>query len=202
MREIRIDLATQIDLPDPAGDDVSGRWVSSADGIAYRSKDILSGVAATYTAQRAETAVRFRRLGRPHVGDCPNLYLPHSRWRVDFRFGMMASAEKARRAIGNSSPRYTAEFKQKAMELYAKSGTMYAKVARGLGCDAGSLADWDKKAGAAGPASDANPFQMAGPAQAEVCGVLRTCSAEAPLMFGSFRSRHLRNRVIRAAAFA
>lgn len=78
MREIRTDLATQIDLPDPAGDDVSGRWVSSADGIAYRSKDILSGVAATYTAQRAETAVRFRRFGRPHVDDCLNLYLPHS----------------------------------------------------------------------------------------------------------------------------
>lgn len=95
MREIRIGPATKIDLLDLASDDVTGRWVLSADGIAYRPKDILSGVAATYTAQRAETAVRFRRLGRPHVDDCPNLYLPHSRWRVDFRFGMMASAEKS-----------------------------------------------------------------------------------------------------------
>lgn len=34
-------------------------------------------------------------------------------------------------------------------------------MARGLGCDAGSLADWVKKADAAGPAPDANPFQMA-----------------------------------------
>lgn len=63
--------------------------------------------------------------------------------------------------MGNPSPRYTAEFKQKAVELYGKSGTTYAEVARGLGCDAGSLADWVKKADAAGPAPDANPFQMA-----------------------------------------
>ena len=48
--------------------------------------------------------------------------------------------------MGNPSPRYTAEFKQKAVELYRKSGTTYAEVARGLGCDAGSLADWVKKA--------------------------------------------------------
>ena len=63
--------------------------------------------------------------------------------------------------MGNPSPRYTAEFKQKAVELYGKSGTTYAEVARGLGCDVGSLADWVKKADAAGPAPDANPFQMA-----------------------------------------
>ncbi|WP_449132881.1 transposase [Senegalimassilia anaerobia] len=63
--------------------------------------------------------------------------------------------------MGNPSPRYTAEFKQKAVELCGKSGTTYAEVARGLGCDAGSLADWVKKADAAGPAPDANPFQMA-----------------------------------------
>lgn len=63
--------------------------------------------------------------------------------------------------MGNPSPRYTAEFKQKAVELYGKSGTTYAEVPRGLGCDVGSLADWVKKADAAGPAPDANPFQMA-----------------------------------------
>lgn len=58
-------------------------------------------------------------------------------------------------------PRRTAEFKQKAVELYRKSGTTYAEVARGLGCDAGSLSDWVRKADAAGPAVDGNPFQMA-----------------------------------------
>lgn len=56
--------------------------------------------------------------------------------------------------MGNPSPKYTAEFKQEAVELYRKSGTTYAEMARGPGCDAGSLADWVKKA-------DANPFQMA-----------------------------------------
>lgn len=63
--------------------------------------------------------------------------------------------------MGTPSPRYTAEFKQKAVELYRKSGTTYAEVARGLGCDADSLSDWVRKADAAGPAPDANPFQMA-----------------------------------------
>lgn len=48
--------------------------------------------------------------------------------------------------MGTPSPRYTAEFKQKAIELYKKSGTTYAEVARGLGCDAGSLSDWVKRA--------------------------------------------------------
>lgn len=63
--------------------------------------------------------------------------------------------------MGTPSPRYTAEFKQKAVELYRKSGTTYAEVARGLGCDADSLSDWVRKADAAGPAPDANPFQIA-----------------------------------------
>ena len=63
--------------------------------------------------------------------------------------------------MGNPSSRYTAEFKQKAVELYMKSGTTYAEVARGLGCDAGSLSDWVKEADAAGPAVDGNPLQMA-----------------------------------------
>ena len=63
--------------------------------------------------------------------------------------------------MGNPSPRYTAEFKQKAVEPCRKSGTTYAEVARGLGCDAGSLSDWVRKADAAGPVPDANPFQMA-----------------------------------------
>ena len=34
-------------------------------------------------------------------------------------------------------------------------------MARGLSCDAGSLADWVKRADVVGPAPDANPFQMA-----------------------------------------
>ena len=63
--------------------------------------------------------------------------------------------------MGTPSPRYTAEFMQKAVELYKKSGATYAEVARGLGCDAGSLSDWVRTAAAAGPAPDADPFQMA-----------------------------------------
>lgn len=51
--------------------------------------------------------------------------------------------------MDDPSPRRTAESKQKAVELYRKSGATYAEVARGPGCDAGSLAGWVKKAGAA-----------------------------------------------------
>ena len=47
------------------------------------------------------------------------------------------------------------------MEPYGKSSTTYAEAARGLGCGAGSLSDWVKKADAAGPAPDADTFQMA-----------------------------------------
>lgn len=51
--------------------------------------------------------------------------------------------------MGAASPRYAAESKQEAAELYRKSGTTYAEVARGPGRDAGSLSDWVKKADAA-----------------------------------------------------
>lgn len=63
--------------------------------------------------------------------------------------------------MGNPSPRHTAEFKQEAVEPYGKSGTTYTEAARGPGCGSGSLSDWVGKADAAGPAPDANPFQMA-----------------------------------------
>ena len=43
--------------------------------------------------------------------------------------------------MGGPSPRHTAEFKRKAVELYRKSETTYAEVVRRPGCDAGSLSD-------------------------------------------------------------
>lgn len=52
--------------------------------------------------------------------------------------------------MGHPSPKYTAEFKQRAVELY-----------RELGCDAGSISDWVRRADASGAAPDQNPFQMA-----------------------------------------
>ena len=39
-------------LPSPQGDDLTGRWLSSADGIAYEPGSVPLGVAATYNAQR------------------------------------------------------------------------------------------------------------------------------------------------------
>ena len=63
--------------------------------------------------------------------------------------------------MGHPSPKYSAEFKQQAVRLYRERGGTYAEIARELGVDAGSISDWVKKADAAGPASDADPFQMA-----------------------------------------
>ena len=45
-----------------------------------------------------------------------------------------------------STPKYTPEFKQQAVEPCRKSGTTYAEVARGLGVDPGSLSGWVKQA--------------------------------------------------------
>ena len=63
-----------------------------------------------------------------------------------------------------SSPRkYTAEFKQRAVQLWRESGTTYAEVARGLGVDESTLRGWVKKADAAGggePGGPQGPFQM------------------------------------------
>ena len=65
--------------------------------------------------------------------------------------------------MGKPSPRYTPEFKQKAVELYLASGpdTTYTEVARGLGCDAGTLSKWVSLARNDQPDDpEANPFQI------------------------------------------
>lgn len=64
------------------------------------------------------------------------------------------------------------------MELYKKSGTTYAEVARGLGCDPGSLSDWAKKADAADAPRGENPFRVA----EENRRLKRKFSAEGPNM--------------------
>ena len=65
--------------------------------------------------------------------------------------------------MGNPSPRYTAELKQKAVELYIAAGpdATYAEIARGLGIDAGSLSKRVSQAGANPPELEQDPFQMA-----------------------------------------
>lgn len=49
-------LERQCSLPTPRGDRLTGRWVSSADGMAYDPNDIPSNTAASYTAQVAAFA--------------------------------------------------------------------------------------------------------------------------------------------------
>ncbi|MDO4499168.1 MAG: transposase [Coriobacteriaceae bacterium] len=65
--------------------------------------------------------------------------------------------------MGSPSPRYTAEFKQKAVEPYIAAGpdATYAEIARGLGIDAGSLSKWASQAGANPSEPEQNPFRMA-----------------------------------------
>lgn len=57
LRKISLGEATRISMPTSLGDDVTGRWVSSVDEIAYRPADLPSGVAATYTAQHSDSVV-------------------------------------------------------------------------------------------------------------------------------------------------
>ena len=64
--------------------------------------------------------------------------------------------------MGRPSPRYTAEFKQRAVELYRERGCAYAGLAREPGRGAGGISDWVRRADAAGAAPDRDPFQMAG----------------------------------------
>ena len=53
--------------------------------------------------------------------------------------------------MGHPSPKYTAEFKRRAAELYRERGCTYA----------GSISDRVRRADASGAAPDRNPFQMA-----------------------------------------
>lgn len=65
--------------------------------------------------------------------------------------------------MASASPKYTAEFKAKAVELYRSAGpdATYASVARGLGCDPGSLSHWVKLASNGQPDDpEMNPFQI------------------------------------------
>ena len=65
--------------------------------------------------------------------------------------------------MGKTSPKYTPEFKANAVRLYEAAGpdATYAEIARGLGCDAGSLSTWVKLARNAQPDDpEMNPFQI------------------------------------------
>lgn len=66
-----------------------------------------------------------------------------------------------RRQRWDTIPKYTAEFKQRAVEPCRERGCTCADLARGLGCDAGSISDWVRRADASGAAPEQNPFQMA-----------------------------------------
>lgn len=98
--------------------------------------------------------------------------------------------------MGAASPRYAAEFKQEAAELYRKSGTTYAEVARGPGRDAGSLSDWVKKA-------DAAMESLMGIVKSE-CAHARACATreEAALdIFGYIEAVHNRARIHSALGY-
>ena len=72
--------------------------------------------------------------------------------------------------MGKPCPKYTAEFKRRAVQLYNERGTTYAEVAREIGVDPSSLADWVRRASAAAPDAEANPFQMAEDLRRPRCG--------------------------------
>ena len=63
--------------------------------------------------------------------------------------------------MGHPSPKHSAEFKQQAVGPYRERGGTYAEIARELGCDAGGISDWVKRADAAQASPEDSPFKVA-----------------------------------------
>ena len=64
--------------------------------------------------------------------------------------------------MGKPCPKHAAEFKRRAAQPCNERGTACAEVAREAGVDPSGLADWVRRASAAAPDAEADPFQMAG----------------------------------------
>lgn len=63
--------------------------------------------------------------------------------------------------MGHPPPKHSAEFKQQAARPYRERGGTYAEIAGELGCDAGSISDWAKRADAAQASPEDSPFKVA-----------------------------------------
>lgn len=63
--------------------------------------------------------------------------------------------------MGHPSPKYTAEFKQRAVQPCRERGGTYAEIGRELGVDPGSISDWAKRADASAAPAEDNPFRVA-----------------------------------------
>ena len=63
--------------------------------------------------------------------------------------------------MGKPCPKHAAEFKRRAVQPYNERGTACAEVAREIGVDPSGLADWVRRASAAAPDAEADPFQTA-----------------------------------------
>ncbi len=72
--------------------------------------------------------------------------------------------------MGKPCPKHAAESKRRAVQLHNERGTAYAEVAREVGVDPSGLADWVRRASAAAPDAEANPFQMAEDLRRPRCG--------------------------------
>lgn len=64
--------------------------------------------------------------------------------------------------MGKPCPKHAAEFKRRAVQPCNERGTACAEVAREAGIDPSGLADWVRRAPAAAPDAEADPFQTAG----------------------------------------
>ena len=63
--------------------------------------------------------------------------------------------------MGHPSPKYSAESRQQAARPYRERGGTCAEIAGELGCDAGSISDWVKRADAAQASPEDSPFKVA-----------------------------------------
>lgn len=63
--------------------------------------------------------------------------------------------------MGKPCPKYTAEFKQQAVRPYDERGATCAEVAREMGADPSSPADWVGRADASAAPPEGDPFKVA-----------------------------------------
>lgn len=89
-----------------------------------------------------------------------NLNLPQSGWQSGSRLDTIGGTRNWRQTMGRPSPKYTAEFKQRALEPYRSAdGATFASIGREIGVDPSSVANWVRRAeGATTHAGD--PFRM------------------------------------------
>ena len=122
--------------------------------------DVMIGPNVTICTGTHPVSPRLRALGlqynKPVRIESAPFPLTHG---VPFRHDA-ANGERGH-GTGHPSPKYSAEFKQRAVGPYRERGGTCAEIARELGVDAGGISDWVERADAAQAPPGDDPFKVA-----------------------------------------